>query len=82
MDHYASFVGQSSPRFYYNVNPQQPDPAYAQFIVNTKDVKATPALVMDLRTRLARLAPEAMVLVQELQQGPAMEAPVEFRISR
>jgi multidrug efflux pump subunit AcrB/outer membrane protein TolC len=81
VDHFASFVGQSSPRFYYNVNPQQPDPAYGQFIVNTKDVKATPALVMDLRTRLARLAPEAMVLVQELQQGPVMEAPVEFRVS-
>ena len=35
---------------------------------------------MDLRTRLARLAPEAMVLVQELQQGDVMEAPVEYRI--
>jgi multidrug efflux pump subunit AcrB/outer membrane protein TolC len=80
VDHFASFIGQSSPRFYYNVNPQQPDPAYGQFIVNTKDVKATPALVMDLRARLARLVPEAMVLVQELQQGPVMEAPVEYRI--
>jgi multidrug efflux pump subunit AcrB len=81
VDHLASFVGQSSPRFYYNVNPQQPDPAYGQFIVNPKDVKATTALVMNLRTRLARLAPEAMVLVQELQQGAVMEAPVEFRLS-
>jgi outer membrane protein TolC len=79
--HIASFVGQSSPRFYYNVNPQQPDPAYGQFIVNTKDVKATTALVYDLRSRLAHLAPEAMVLVQELQQGDVMEAPVEFRVS-
>jgi multidrug efflux pump subunit AcrB/outer membrane protein TolC len=79
--HLAGFVGQSSPRFYYNVNPQQPDPAYGQFIVNTVDVKATPILVKDLRTRLARLVPEGMVLVQELQQGAVMEAPVEFRIS-
>lgn len=79
--HLAGFVGQSSPRFYYNVNPQQPDPAYGQFIVNTVDVKATTALVEELRTSLARLAPEAMVLVQELQQGSVMEAPIEFRIS-
>jgi multidrug efflux pump subunit AcrB/outer membrane protein TolC len=79
--HCASFVGQSSPRFYYNVNPQQPDPAYGQFVVNTIDVKATTALVEDLRPRLARLAPEARVLVQELQQGAVMEAPVEYRIS-
>ena len=81
VEHCASFVGQSSPRFYYNVNPQQPDPAYAQFIVNTTSVKATTALVADLQTRLARLAPEAMVLVQELQQGASQEAPLEFRIS-
>lgn len=81
VEHCASFVGQSSPRFYYNVNPQQPDPAYAQFIVNTTSVKATTALVADLQTRLARLAPEAITLVQELQQGATQEAPLEFRIS-
>jgi multidrug efflux pump subunit AcrB/outer membrane protein TolC len=79
--HIAGFVGQSSPRFYYNVNPQQPDPAYGQFIVNTRTVKGSTTLVADLRTRLARLAPEGMVLVQELQQGAVMEAPIEFRIS-
>jgi len=81
VEHCASFVGQSSPRFYYNVNPQQPDPAYAQFIVNTTDAKVTAALVADLQLRLARLAPEAMILVQQLQQGAAMEAPLEFRFS-
>jgi multidrug efflux pump subunit AcrB/outer membrane protein TolC len=81
VSHLAGFVGQSSPRFYYNVNPQQPDPAYGQFIVNTKTVKGSTALVADLRKRLARLVPEGMVLVQELQQGAVMEAPVEFRIS-
>lgn len=81
VDHIAGFVGQSSPRFYYNVNPQQPDPAYGQFIVNTKTVKGSTRLVADLRTRLARLVPEGMVLVQELQQGAVMEAPIEFRVS-
>lgn len=79
--HFAAFVGQSSPRFYYNVNPQQPDPAYGQFIVNTVSVKATTELVGELRTRLAKVVPEGMVLVQELQQGSVQEAPVEFRIS-
>ncbi len=78
--HLASFVGQSSPRFYYNVNPQQPDPAFGQFIVNTTDMKVTPGLVKDMRTRSARLAPEATVLVQELQQGDVQEAPLEYRI--
>ncbi|HVX67142.1 MAG TPA: efflux RND transporter permease subunit, partial [Bryobacteraceae bacterium] len=79
--HYASFVGQSAPRFYYNVSPQQPDAAYGQFIVNTTEERETPALVMRLRSSLARLAPEAMVIVKELQQGAQLEAPVEIRIS-
>jgi multidrug efflux pump subunit AcrB/outer membrane protein TolC len=79
--HYAAFVGQSAPRFYYNVSPQDPDPAYGQFIVNTKEEKATPALVSELRESLAQVAPEALVIVKELQQGMTMEAPVEVRIS-
>ena len=79
--HYASFVGQSAPRFYYNVNPQLPDAAYGQLIVNTKSEKATPGLVAELRDSMARTAPEALVIVKELQQGMIMEAPVEVRIS-
>jgi multidrug efflux pump subunit AcrB len=79
--HYATFVGQSAPRFYYNVNPQQPDPAYGQFIVNTESVEATTRLVGELRADLPKLAPEALVIVKELQQGQQMEAPVEVRIS-
>ena len=74
-------MGQSAPRFYYNVNPQLPDAAYGQLIVNTKSEKATPALVEELRGSLARTAPEALVIVKELQQGMIMEAPVEVRIS-
>lgn len=79
--HYATFVGQSAPRFYYNVNPQQPDGAYGQFIVNTASVKATARLVNELRPALASLAPEALVIVKELQQGAQMEAPIEVRIA-
>ena len=73
--HYASFVGQSAPRFYYNVNPQQPDGAYGQFIVNTKSVKETPAFVADLRVKLAAVVPEAMVIVKELKQGSVTGGP-------
>jgi multidrug efflux pump subunit AcrB/outer membrane protein TolC len=79
--HYASFIGQSAPRFYYNVNPQQPDAAYGQFIVNTESQEATPGLVAELRTTLARVAPEALVIVKELQQGQILEAPIEVRIA-
>ncbi len=80
IDHFATFVGESAPRFYYNVNPQQPDAAYGQMVVNTKDAKKTEGLVNRLQVELARIAPEGLVIVKELQQGDVMEAPVEFRI--
>ena len=78
--HFAAFIGQSAPRFYYNVDPQQPDGAYGQFIVNTLSAEETPAMVQDLRTSLASVAPEALVIVKEMQQGMSLSAPVEVRI--
>jgi multidrug efflux pump subunit AcrB/outer membrane protein TolC len=80
IEHFAAFIGQSAPRFYYNVNPQQPDAAYGQYIVNTRSAKETPALVNDLRKSFTSVAPEAMVIVKEMQQGMSLEAPVEVRI--
>ena len=77
---YTSFLGESAPRFYYNVNPQAPAANYAQILVNTRKVKGTPQLVAALRQRLPDAAPEAKVFVKELQQGQVMEAPVEVRI--
>jgi outer membrane protein TolC len=77
---YASFMGESAPRFYYNVNPQAPAANYAQILVNTQRAKDTPKLVEKLRERLPDVAPEAKIFVKELQQGQIMEAPVEVRI--
>jgi len=37
--------------------------------------------VSDLQEKLAAVAPEALVIAKELQQGSAQEAPIEIRIS-
>jgi multidrug efflux pump subunit AcrB/outer membrane protein TolC len=77
---YATFVGGSAPRFYYNVTPEPPATNFAQLLVNTREVGPTPAFVQTLRGRLAHLAPEARVIVKELQQGSVVQAPVEVRV--
>jgi multidrug efflux pump subunit AcrB/outer membrane protein TolC len=79
--HVATFAGQSFPRFYYNVSPQEPDTRYGQLIVITRSADETPALIRTLRSELPELAPEALVMVKELQQGSQIESPVEVRIS-
>jgi multidrug efflux pump subunit AcrB len=78
---YGTFVGASAPRFYYNVDPQQPATNYGQILVNTNDVEKTPELVQQLRGRLRQVVPEALTIVKELQQGEIYSAPIEVRIS-
>jgi multidrug efflux pump subunit AcrB len=77
---YAAYLGGSAPRFYYNVNPQEPATNYGQLLVNTASAEETPGLVYRLRKQFAHTCPEAMVIVKELQQGVPMEAPVEVRV--
>jgi multidrug efflux pump subunit AcrB/outer membrane protein TolC len=77
---YTSFIGFSAPRFYYNVNPQQNAPYYAQILVNTDSVKKTPRLVEELRKELPSVAPESRMFIKEMQQGEVMEAPIEVRV--
>jgi len=76
----STFVGESAPRFYYNVDPEFPTKNYAQLLVNTKEEKPTAALVYKLRSDLRSIAPEATVIVRELEQGTPMHAPIEARI--
>jgi multidrug efflux pump subunit AcrB len=78
---YGTFVGSSAPRFYYNVDPQQPAGNYGQILVNTRDVDKTPELVYRLRKRLREVVPDALTIVKELQQGEIFSAPIEVRIS-
>lgn len=78
---YGSFIGSSAPRFYYNVDPQQPAGNYGQILVNTRDMEKTPELVYHLRKRLREVVPEALSIVKELQQGSVYSAPIEVRIT-
>jgi len=81
VSNFGTFIGASAPRFYYNVDPQQPARNYGQIVVNTRDVEQTPAMVYRLRRRLRDLVPEAMVIVKELQQGDIFSAPIEVRLT-
>ncbi len=75
----GSFTGGGSPRFYYNINPEPPATNYGQLVVNTATTDDAPAVAASLHARLSALAPEATVMVKELQQGPALKAPIEVR---
>ena len=77
---YATFVGESAPRFYYNYSPVMPTSNFAQILVNTTSDKATASLYRELSVKADNLVPEGTPEVKLMQQGQPLHAPVEVRI--
>ncbi|MBF2095153.1 MAG: efflux RND transporter permease subunit [Synechococcales cyanobacterium K44_A2020_017] len=75
------FVGESAPRFYYNIqSSRENQPYYAQAMVQLQSEDGVEPLVQALQRELGDLFPSARVIVQKFQQGPPFDAPVEMRI--
>lgn len=77
---YATFVGTSAPRFYYNFAPEVPTPNYAIILVNTTTEKTAEELSAELREKVKTLTTEGTFFVKLMQQGSQLIAPVEVRI--
>jgi len=78
---YATFIGRSAPRFYYNYSPEMPANNFAQILINTQNKKATESLYKELSEKVSYLVPEGSLNVKLMQQGQPMSAQVEVRIS-
>ncbi|MBL8522318.1 MAG: efflux RND transporter permease subunit [Betaproteobacteria bacterium] len=80
-DNYVSYVGTGSPRFYFPLDQQLPAASFAQFVVTTNSVKAR----NELRSRLIALFQKDFIEIRtrvlELQNGPPVGFPVQFRVS-
>lgn len=78
---FATFIGTSAPRFYYNFSPEVPVSNYAQILINTSTEETTESMSAELQPLIERLIPEGMPQVKLMQQGQPLKAPVEVRIS-
>ncbi|NJO12049.1 MAG: efflux RND transporter permease subunit, partial [Leptolyngbyaceae cyanobacterium SL_1_1] len=75
------FVGESAPKFYYNIpSTTENSPYYAQAMVDLTSAENTEALIQTVQGEMDRALPGARVLVRQLEQGPPFDAPVELRI--
>lgn len=75
------FLGESAPTFYYNVMPRRKNSAfYAQALVQFSDGVDSRDMIRRLQDKLDAEFPEARLLVRQLEQGPAFDAPVEVKI--
>ena len=74
-------LGESAPRVYYNsFNNTQGVPGFAAGWVELKDNKATRERVREIQDRLRQEFPQAQVLALPFEQGPPVDAPIEYFI--
>ncbi|CAL4869427.1 Cobalt-zinc-cadmium resistance protein CzcA (plasmid) [Asticcacaulis sp. MM231] len=78
----SAYIGQGAPRFFFSLNPELPNPAYAQVVIQTKDVEARGRL----KARIRQWAndgryPEARIRVTQFLFGPPVPYPVLFRVA-
>lgn len=77
----AAYVGQGSPRFYYNFTPEPPSNSIAQLVVNTVDAKSASEMIPQLQARINARVPGATIIVKQLTQGPPSVAPIVLRLT-
>ncbi len=79
--YYVTNVGHGNPEIYYNVASKSRDATHAQFLVELKrfETNMIAKLVSELRKEFKDY-PGARINVKELEQGPAIEAPIAIRV--
>lgn len=76
----AVFTGGTAPRFFITVSPKESAAYLAQVLVVTKKDADVPPLIVKLRAELDREIAGARVIVKQLEQGPAVDAPIQVRL--
>ena len=77
---FTAYTGAGAPRFYLALNPELPNPGYAQFVVMTKDLEARERVRSRLMAAADPQFPQSWVRVTRLELGPPVGFPVQFRV--
>jgi multidrug efflux pump subunit AcrB/outer membrane protein TolC len=77
---YASFVGEQIPRFYYNIGMEQWGSHTAKIIITTHEKKLNNAVILKVKEFSEANLKDQFVITKNLEQGPPILAPIEFKI--
>jgi len=77
---YTAYTGAGAPRFYLALNPELPNPGFAQLVVMTKDLDARERVRSRLVASVDQQFPQVWVRVTRLELGPPVGFPVQFRV--
>ena len=76
----ASFIGQGSPRFYLPINPELPNPSFAQLLVTTVDDRDVDDVIAEFETAVKQTASNATMQVRKFGVGASPKWPIEIRL--
>jgi len=81
VQHFTTYVGEGSPRFFLALNPVLPNESFALTVIMTKGAEARERLKAKLEKAIADGAvTEARVRIDRLNFGPPVGFPVQFRV--
>lgn len=75
------FIGRGASRFTTIMNPEQPNPAYAQLVARVADVRTMDARMVETRQLLSALRPDADFQVRRTEFTPGGTAKIEAGFS-
>ena len=79
--HETAYVGQGSVRFWLGLNPQLPNPSFAEIVILSRDTEARERIKARLEQAVADGALSmARVRVDRFNFGPPVGPPVQFRV--
>ncbi len=76
----ASYIGAGPPRFYLPVEPEKPYSSYAQLVVNVRDFRSIPDILVEFDEWFRDSFPQASVLMRPFGVGPGMTWKFDVRI--
>jgi len=82
VEHFTAYTGAGSPRFYLSLEPELPNPGYAQFVIMTANTEDREALRSRLLAYFDKDEAQPLVRgrVMRLEFGPPVGFPVQFRV--
>ena len=80
VNHFTSYIGGSTPRFYLPLDLQLPNLNYAQLVIVAKDHAAREAVLKRVRAWLEKDYAQLGIRIARLENGPPVGYPVQFRV--
>ncbi len=81
VDDHILYVGSGGPRFYLSLNPEDPDPATAFFLVNTTSSEDADRFAARAKRYLFENQPEGRFTIKRLSMGAKESGQVDVEIS-